>query len=197
MQMEDLLGKSIEQIQRQKLPFHLSDEQSLQQLLWAPSDHIQHVILTQEPKSPAEREIESCTGSSSVSYFGCPSTSSKSEADSPGQLSGIDNVGHDAFHGLQFEGQYQYLQHGLNMQGGNNNLQAMLGMDQQQGTLTYHVGTDYQPTVPWHDFSNRLPPESPADSALGEYLNYQVAQVRTWTPKLTRYGHADTAGQNI
>ncbi|XP_019106069.2 agamous-like MADS-box protein AGL30 isoform X3 [Beta vulgaris subsp. vulgaris] len=208
MQMEDSLEKSLDQIQRQKenfqkqhclalvneenfqkehrlalenqFSFQASGGQQLQSLLWNPSDNIQQTFLTQEQKSHTQRDIESCTGSTSGSYFGCLSTSSKSEANSPGQLSGIDNVGHDAFQGLQFGGMYSYLPYGLNMQGGDStNMQSMLGMDQRQSTaLAYDAGRNYQSTLPSHGIGNHFLPDTPADSAFADYNNYQKSTVQ-------------------
>lgn len=120
------------------------------------------------------RDIESCTGSTSGSYFGGLSTSSKSEANSPGQLSGIDNIGQDALQGLQFGGLYSYLPYGLNMQGDNSSFQALLGMDQRQSTLAYDAGRIYQPTLPCQDINNQFPPDNSASSAFGDNYNYQV-----------------------
>ncbi|XP_021739930.1 agamous-like MADS-box protein AGL30 [Chenopodium quinoa] len=197
MQMEDSLEKSLGQIQREKenfqkrrrlalenelkesmqLPFQSNGGQQLQPLLWTPSDSFQNMALIQEPKLPTQRDIESCTGSTSGSYFGCPSTSSKSEANSPGQLSGIDNIGQDAFQGLQFGGMYSYLPYGLNMPGDNSNLQAMLGLDQRQNTLVYDAGKNYQQTFPYHDTSNNFPPDTPADFGYGDLSNYQKSIV--------------------
>ncbi|XP_021741143.1 agamous-like MADS-box protein AGL30 [Chenopodium quinoa] len=193
MQMEDSLEKSLGQIQREKeifqkrrrlalenelkesmqLPFQANSGQQLQPLLWTPSDSFQHMALTQEPKLPTQRDIESCTGSTSGSYFGCPSTSSKSEANSPGQLSGIDNIGQDAFQGLQFGGMYSYLPYGLNMPGDSSNLQAVLGLDQRQNTLVYDAGKNYQQTFPCLDTSNNFLSDTPADFGFGDLSNYQ------------------------
>ncbi|KAL2903981.1 Agamous-like MADS-box protein AGL30 [Bienertia sinuspersici] len=196
--MEDSLEKSLSQIQREKenfqnrrhlslenelkdgtqLPFLASDGQQLQSLLWTPGNNFQHV-LTQEPKSHSQREIESCTDSTSGSYFGCLSTSSKSEANSPGQLSGIDNIGQDALQGLQFGGLYSYLPYGLNMQGNNSNFQALLGMDQLQSTLAYDAGRNYQPNLPCQDLSNYFLPDVPA-AAFTDYSNYQNEDRPPW-----------------
>lgn len=137
------------------------------------------IILSNSHFNCVFRDIESCTGSTSGSYFGCLSTSSKSEANSPGQLSGIDNVGHDAFQGLQFGGMYSYLPYGLNMQGGDStNMQSMLGMDQRQSTaLAYDAGRNYPSTLPSHGIGNHFLPDTPADSAFADYNNYQVFPV--------------------
>lgn len=197
--MEDSLEKSLNQIQKEKenlqkrchvsldnelkdgtqLPFQASVEQQLQSLLWNPSDNFQNIVLTQDPKLHTQRDIESCAGSTSGSYFGVLSTSSKSEANSPGQLSGIDNIGQDAFQGLQFGGLYSYLPYGLNMLGDNSSFQALLGMDQRQSTLAYDAGRVYQPTLPCHDFNIHFPPDNPASSAFGDYYNYQNSTVPT------------------
>ncbi|XP_056683398.1 agamous-like MADS-box protein AGL30 isoform X2 [Spinacia oleracea] len=198
MQMEDSLEKSLGQIQREKenfqnrrrlalenelkesihLPVQASGGQHLQQpLLWTASDNFQHMGLTQEPKLPTQRDIDSCTGSNSGSYFGCLSTSSKSEDNSPGQLSGIDNIGQDAFQGLQFGGMYSYLPYGLNMPStGNTNLQSMLSFDQRQNTLAYDPARNYQPNLQCHDVSNHFPIDSPADFTL-DFSNYQKSSI--------------------
>ncbi|KAJ8441355.1 hypothetical protein Cgig2_024867 [Carnegiea gigantea] len=199
MQMEDSLKKSLEQIQRQKenfqkrqqvllesstqlitselengmqISFNVTDEQQLQSLLWTTDGDIQAAVAAEEAKVHTQREIESCTGSSSGSHFGCLSTSCKSEANSPGQLSGIDNIAQDTFQGLQFGQQNPYVPYGLNMPV-DNGFQGLLGMDQQQSTVAYDVGRNYQPTLPWQDICNHLTAESPAESAFCDYLNYQ------------------------
>lgn len=188
MQMEDSLNKSLEQIQRQKenfqkrqqvllesstqISFNVTDEQQLQSLLWTTDGDIQAAVAAEEAKVHTQREMESCTGSSSGSYFGCLSTSCKSEANSPGQLSGIDNIAQDTFQGLQFGQQNPYVPYGLNMPV-DNGFQGLLGMDQQQSTVAYDVGRNYQPTLPWQDICNHLTAESPAESAFCDYLNYQ------------------------
>ncbi|KAL9246377.1 hypothetical protein vseg_019919 [Gypsophila vaccaria] len=193
MQMEDSLQKSLDQIQKAKenyhkrqrvslesyteLPFHVSDQQ-LQQLLWTSSDDIPNAVLTTESKLSTQREMESYTGSTCGSNFGNLSTGSKSEENSPGQLSTTDNVGQcqDAFQGLQFDGQYPYLQHSVNMQGATN-FQTMLGIDPHKHFIpAFDVNGNYQPTV-WPGTTNYLQPEIPAEPAFGYYLSYQKPTV--------------------